>query len=419
MIACTVTTQPEPISIPSRVVMLSLLYPPLYSGAGAQAAQLSEMLVDRGVYTVVLTAGRPGPGALASGRIPVRRFPLYGSARTRALAFAFLSSIHLARQRRKFDVLHIHGAFWYAFLPALVARSLNKRIVVKLTRLGDDDPAALQAGCTQHPLNSLALRLFELADIVVAQTAAQAYSVDLYDMRLRSKVRVIPNAVDTEIFSPCSVQTRASLRRKLDLPLEGPVILHVAGLLPHKGADALIQAVSPIAKELPNLRLLLVGPTTEDSSSSNEFERSYVLRVRALIETGSLGAQVRLVGNVERQVLREYYQVADLFVLPSTREGMPNALLEAAASGVAVVAYKIPGCAEMLASHNDLQAGLLLPPNDVSALSSAIRQLISMPELRTQMAARGRELVCSRYSPETVVCRYIDIYQTLMGASIC
>jgi glycosyltransferase involved in cell wall biosynthesis len=104
---------------------------------------------------------------------------------------------------------------------------------------------------------------------------------------------------------------------------------------------------------------------------------------------------------------------ASIVCLPSYREGLPKALLEAAASGRAIVATDVPGCREVV-RHRD--NGLLVPVRDSAALSRALRQLLEDAALREQMGARGRALAEAEFSLERVVEETLDVYRELLEA---
>ncbi|MFP4063046.1 MAG: glycosyltransferase, partial [Halochromatium sp.] len=100
-----------------------------------------------------------------------------------------------------------------------------------------------------------------------------------------------------------------------------------------------------------------------------------------------------------------------LVVLPSYREGLPRALIEAAASGRAVITNNVPGCRDVV---RDGDNGLLVPPRDSAALAGAIRTLLADPERRRAMGRRGRERAEAEFSIEEVVQRHLAVYEALL-----
>lgn len=104
-------------------------------------------------------------------------------------------------------------------------------------------------------------------------------------------------------------------------------------------------------------------------------------------------------------------QNANIVCLPSYREGLPKALLEAAACARAIVSTDVPGCREIV---RDRENGLLVPVRDSIALAAALDCLISSPALRAAMGQRGREMVVAEFSEQIVVKQTIDIYSDLL-----
>jgi glycosyltransferase involved in cell wall biosynthesis len=102
---------------------------------------------------------------------------------------------------------------------------------------------------------------------------------------------------------------------------------------------------------------------------------------------------------------------ASLFVLPSRYgEGVPQALIEAAAMGIPIVASDLPGCREVVEHGSN---GWLAPPGDIGRLAEAILGLLRDPESRQKMGARGRELARDRFATERIVAQYADGYREL------
>jgi len=103
---------------------------------------------------------------------------------------------------------------------------------------------------------------------------------------------------------------------------------------------------------------------------------------------------------------------ANVVVLPSYREGLPKVLLEAAASGRAIVTSDVPGCREIVQPGLN---GLLVPARDAAALASAIEMLLDSPELRSRLGACGRQRAVNEFSEEIVVKKTLDLYRSLLG----
>ena len=167
------------------------------------------------------------------------------------------------------------------------------------------------------------------------------------------RVSVVYRGVDNAVFSPGD---RQSARKAAGLPLDRPLLLWVGRMVPVKGLDVLVDAMSRLVVSRPDALLCLVGDGTERADLES--------RVRA----ASLERQVRFVGSKPQEELALWYRAADLTVLPSRAEGTPNVLLESIACGTRFVASGVGGVPEIA----DPVLDALVPAGDPQALAVAI-----------------------------------------------
>jgi glycosyltransferase involved in cell wall biosynthesis len=208
------------------------------------------------------------------------------------------------------------------------------------------------------------------------------------------RIDVVHNAIDPQWgLRP---EAPAALRAKLGIGPEKRVLLIVGRLSSEKDHRTLLEAMQRLQGSVPPPHLLIVG----DGPERSRIEEA----VRALGLTGA----VTLAGQVPSA--EPYYGVADICVLSSLSEGSPNALLEAMAAGVPVVATTVGGIPEMV-THGE--SALLIQPRDCQAMTSAIAALLAGPELARRLAARARELVLERHSPQARTRRLVEIYGRL------
>jgi teichuronic acid biosynthesis glycosyltransferase TuaC len=165
------------------------------------------------------------------------------------------------------------------------------------------------------------------------------------------KVTVLRNGVDTGFFRPMD---RDAMRASHGLG--GLVLLSVGHLVPEKGHQLVIEAIS----RLPEAQLLIAGEGPERS----RLER-FALR-------HGVSGRLNFLGALPQQRLVEYYGAADAFVLASSREGWPNVLLESLACGTPVIASNVGGCAEIIGAA---AAGVLLAERSAEAIAVAVREL--------------------------------------------
>jgi glycosyltransferase involved in cell wall biosynthesis len=206
----------------------------------------------------------------------------------------------------------------------------------------------------------------------------------------RTRIAVIPTAVDAERFGPRP--RNLEIRRRLAVGPDDVLLVSVGRLDRLKGHDTLIEALRLLASTRPNVQLVLVGDGPE----------------RAALESRVAGARlesrVRFAGATSD--VASYLSASDLFVLASNTEGMPGAILEAMALALPVVATAVGGTPEAVL---DGETGLLVPPRDPLALASAIGRLIDDPELRRSMSLRG----CARAIESFSIERVLDLTEAL------
>ncbi len=211
-------------------------------------------------------------------------------------------------------------------------------------------------------------------------------------------VETITNGVDTRRFVPAG--DRRTVRRQLGLPEDGRVVLSVGNLKPIKGHDHLLEAVSRMGPIAGGATLVLVGEDYLDGClqrTSDEMPG---------------GWDIRFVGR-QNDVL-PWYQAADLFVLPSIWEGMSNALLEAMACGLPVVATGVGGNLDVI---RDGETGVLVDVGDVSALSGAIHRMIENVPLRSELGQAGRDHVIRKFSLDRMILAYGEAYRRLAASA--
>jgi glycosyltransferase involved in cell wall biosynthesis len=206
---------------------------------------------------------------------------------------------------------------------------------------------------------------------------------------------VIPNGVDVT-----RAAESASARTRLGPGHDACVAIYVGRLDPQKGVDVLLRAVAVARTRAPHLTLLLVGAGPQ---------RQALEQLAAELQ---LSTCVKFLGW--RPDATELMQAADLLVLPSRWEGMPNVVLEAMAAGLPVVATRAEGTAELVRHR---ETGLLVAIDDVNELAGAIAETAGAPELRTSWGVRGQAIALNDFSVEQMVQQYQQVYASLLEST--
>lgn len=190
-------------------------------------------------------------------------------------------------------------------------------------------------------------------------------------------------------------QSRESVRRMLGLAESQLGLVAVGNLIPYKGHRDLINAMPHILKRIPHLLLFIVGE-----------DRGIGASLKSLTEELGVSAFVQFMGR--RNDVRKILSGMDLFVLPSHEEGFSNALLEAMASSLAIVATDVGGNREAL---DDGRLGILVPPHDSNALAAAISGLLADVAACHKLGRLARTHVRLNYSVTNMVNAHVRLYE--------
>lgn len=347
----------------------------LYGGA-QQVVWLLEGLRDAGVENVLVCPPRSGIDAAArSAGFPVVNV---GCAGDHDLVFAFRLRRVIARERP--DLLHTHsrrGADWLGGLAARLAHV-----------------PAIHSRRVDHPQGKVMARLryrgYERIVAISENVAAVLRDAGVAPER----IVVIRSAVDVERFGVPAARARLAER---GVPERAFAIAAAGQLIRRKGHRQLLDAMAAVAGRGPDAHLVIFGQGVLEPE----------LRARA--EALGLGGNVHFAGF--RDDLDALLGAFDLLVHPALREGLGVILLEAAASGVPVIAFDMPGAREAVA---DGETGLLVPAGDANALADAVLRLAGDAALRARYGGAGRERMRREFSIAEMADRHISLYQAVL-----
>jgi glycosyltransferase involved in cell wall biosynthesis len=188
-------------------------------------------------------------------------------------------------------------------------------------------------------------------------------------------------------------------------PKTQPLVVLAARMIETKGVRHFVEAARRLKSAGVSARFALVGEPDPDNPASVSDEQLQTWAQQGVVEHWG-----------RRDDMPEVFAQADLVCLPTYYpEGVPKVLIEAAASGVAIVTTAIPGCMDIVKHEEN---GLLVPAGDVEALTSAIRRLLEDPDERKRMGATGRRMAEKDFDVRTVCDATFDIYQDLMARKI-
>lgn len=405
-----------------NIALLTEKYTPDIGGLAISTERLARLLFSAG-HNVRLFA--PTSSLLPSEK---RTLPSNGVSVTRFGAHKRVDDtlvdwyelIIAEHKREPFDVLHAYFLTQAGFVATYAGKYLNVPSVVSI-RGNDIERAAFDPSRFSHVMYAL-----QNANAVTTNASELVKKAKAFIDR---EIILIPNGVDTEHFKP--MEKNLALAESLGIPspwtkVQGytneapsglkdpsasfvsqpdglpsgvPVIGFVGELREKKGLKTLLSAYAQTNKKQP-IALLIVGEIRqgEDKQAFDEFRKS------------NLDLQIIVTGYISHNDLPAYYSLIDIFVHPSLRDGMPNAILEAMACEMAVIATAVGGTKDIL---EDGKNGVIVNVNDADMLADKILEVLDDPEKRKSLGKNARKLIVNRFTLEKELKANLDVYRTL------
>ncbi len=382
------------------VLFVTYNFPPVHAGPGKNLLRRLSWFSQYGLQGVVITAHRvaDSPTAEVIANFHVMRIPLHYASTYQRLHSLWTVFWHTLRIARRCNVVHVIGlASTFSLGAALGGLFARRPLILETTGYGYDDLDTI-AGRRSF---SLWKYVFRRAERVVSISPAftEPYVTFLGNFH---RVTLIPISVDCALFSPRSSDNeRRTLRQRLGLSAMSKVIVSVGGIVHHKGTDILLHAFRRAWERLPEAHLLLVGPYDKPG-----YDRAYYGELVRFVRSRGLSQAVTFIGGVSNVI--SYLRASDMFVLPSRREGLPSALLEAMAVGLPVVVANIPGVSDFVVEP-DIN-GFVFSQGDVAQAASYLLQLARNPILAHSMGKKARATVVGRFCDDSVLPQYLDMY---------
>jgi glycosyltransferase involved in cell wall biosynthesis len=366
-----------------RILIINSEHPPIGGGAGNASAHIADQLGKLGHIVTVVTA-RFGtlPRKEQSGNVSIERVSAFRRRQDRSnpleqilfILSASFWTISLIPRFKPNATLAFFG------IPSGVIAWLIKKIygipyVISL-RGGDVPGFRPYDFHIYHRLVAPFLRtVWKNAAALVANSNGLRHLANTFDPRF--EIPVIPNGVDLE------------MHKTADHDWSFPRLLSVGRIVHQKGLDLAMHALGGL-KEL-NWEWRIAGDGPQMSG------------LQSLAEELGVHNRVIFLGWQSREQLLECYQQANVFLFPSRHEGMPNAMLEAMASGLPVIASCIAGNEELVV---DGRTGYLVPSEDIESLQIALKKILSDTALRKHMGSASRWHAAENYSWESTAQQY-------------
>jgi len=236
-----------------------------------------------------------------------------------------------------------------------------------------------------------------LSDVVIAVSEADRQKIIRYKVVQPNRIVIIHNGLEIDALNK-AFDTTIINQNNIELSDNDTIIGMVANFYPIKGLQFFIEAAEQVKHIFPEVKFIIVG----DGEQRPELEK-----LRSAL---GLNSYVLFLG--QRDDVPKILPLFDVFVLPSVKEGLPYALLEAMAAARPVVATTVGGVPEVVV---DGQTGLLVPPGNPEALARAIIALLQDPERAHAMGQAGRKRVLEHFTVERMVAETERVYQELLA----
>jgi glycosyltransferase involved in cell wall biosynthesis len=377
--------------VDDRIRLLKIVPTLRYGGTERQFMTLSASL-DPTRFRVELACLRPGGGLAAEAvrhGMPVDIYNIgpFHSARTLALQTRLARDI----SRRRIDIVHAYNFYGNVFAVA-PARLAGAPVVIASIR---------DCGPYLTPMQLRVQRLMCRAATCVVVNAGAVRDWLVADGYDADRIAVIPNGVDLERFD--APVDAAGVRRGLGMEPDAPLVTVVSRVTPLKGLEQFIGAAAVLAERHPRARFLVAG----EPAPGDEL---YLASLKRLAARMGIGDRIVFAGL--RRDVPALLGASTVAVMPSLNEALSNSLLESMAAGVPTVATHVGGTPEAL---TDGESGLLVPPDDVTALAAALRRLLDEPATATAYGRAARRVIEQRFSLRTMVAATERLYIDLLG----
>ena len=388
---------------PIKVLMVTGAYYPEISSGGLQTRLMAAALRGDAVVRVLTTAlDLSTPRHSMVDEVDVTRVHLRAVNAGSKVTASGVIVPEILRLVRWCDVVHLHGVSSKNILVTAAARLFGKPVVLSLHTMGADEPGPVRRG------GMLSWWAFQSATRYLSVSAGLRQSY--LDAGLPAdRIEQVGNGIDTDEFAPASADEKRQLRQSLRVDADRPVVLFVGFFSQDKQPRVLFDAWLRL-RDVHHIdaSLVFVGAT---KSGYYEVDESLAGGMRAEAESRGLGDRLTFTGSLHD--VQDYFRLADVFVLPSRREGLPVALMEAMSCGLPCVASLLPGATDTLIG-NDV-SGVLVPPGNVAAFADAVRVMLTEPDRAARMGAAARVVVTERFSAATIAARWLANYRVATG----
>ncbi|HEX9385821.1 MAG TPA: glycosyltransferase family 4 protein [Anaerolineales bacterium] len=396
-----------------KICIFTETYYPVVGGGETQARLLADGLITNGHSVIVLT--RRSDAMLRQhenyGAVSVYRLAPIGSGQLKKWGLLLSSLPAFVRLRDQYDLIFVSGYRIIGLTAVLVGKLFRKPVILKADSQGEMSGEFFESGLKKFGTSrsSLPFRLFlEFRNVILKK--ADAFSAISPEIASEwtsnrvplNKIQVIPNGVDTTLFTPANAEHKSFLREKLKLPPAAIIAIYTGRLVSYKGLPLLLKVWNEICPRHENAILLLAGTGGLDIHNCEAQLHDYVT-------SAGLEKNVWFLGSVQN--IPEYLQAADLFVFPTENDAFPSSLIEAMSCGLPIVTTPV-GAIKTIVAHQE--TGLIVQPGNRQQLYEALVAIVSDKTLASRLGQAGRQIVEERYSAGNTVGKYLSLFESTL-----
>jgi len=376
-----------------NVLMVTGVYFPEINGAVLQCKRIVSSLKNKINFSVLTTTRykKLTDQNIVDG-VNVFR-PYAGNHISRLLQVIKIFQVFLTR---KIDIVHLHGFSSRSALILLISRLFNKKVIVKMTSFGHDDAVSVK------DKGRIFFFIFSLADMYIGVSPIFK-SMYLKVALNENKYHQIPNGVEANLFKPLDNSSKKKLRAELGLPIDMKLVLVIGHFSIEKSMNHVLDAWLNIQEStVIESGVVFIGST---NNHNFEVDENTVNSMRANSRP-FIGKKVFFIEGVSN--IEQYYQSSDVYVLSSSREGLPNTLLEAMSCALPVVSTRLPGITDWIVDHQN--NGIIYDHGDIDALECVLKDLLEDDNFGQKLGINARETIKNNFDMSLTTDKIYDIY---------
>lgn len=366
-----------------------------YWGPGTSAFRLFNSLNDDNVKLVLVH------GSELQGDFPdvydeqVKLGSIDNKSIISTLIFLIKSFFWIYKNKNKYDVFYGLSAFYYTFLPALLFNKYKGKTYIKITGASGGFSGN---GLLSRVSGFSRFRLRSANAISGYISISTRIKSNLLNCGIRPELIFnIPNGVNVDRFVPVDIDNKLSVRKEINLS-DKFTFLYLGGLTENKRVGNIIKSASILkTKYKLDFQVVIVGPDRSNGVVLRELEK--------LVINLSLNDDIVFINNTNKPEL--YLQAADVYVLISKTEGMPNSLLEAMSCGLPAIVTKVSGSEDLILNNENG----VFTCGEPDELASIMHDYMGNDFPLGKFGGKSRDIIINGYSSEAIVNKHIETFK--------